>query len=76
MGEVVSYVTNTPMPTASPFCQVVTADGGRRPHHRLRGAENFAAGDRVIVALPGAVLPGDFKIKERANCAGRRLRGT
>ena len=27
------------------------------------GAQNFKAGDKVLVALPGAVLPGDFKIK-------------
>jgi phenylalanyl-tRNA synthetase beta chain len=27
------------------------------------GAQNYKAGDKVIVALPGAVLPGDFKIK-------------
>jgi phenylalanyl-tRNA synthetase beta chain len=27
------------------------------------GAPNVEAGKKVIVALPGAVLPGDFKIK-------------
>lgn len=27
------------------------------------GAQNYKAGDKVLVALPGAVLPGDFKIK-------------
>jgi phenylalanyl-tRNA synthetase beta chain len=28
------------------------------------GADNYAVGDRVPVALPGAVLPGDFRIKQ------------
>ncbi len=28
------------------------------------GAQNYKAGDRVPVALPGAVLPGDFRIKQ------------
>ncbi|WP_102145353.1 phenylalanine--tRNA ligase subunit beta [Mycobacterium hubeiense] len=29
------------------------------------GATNFAAGDLVVVALPGTILPGDFKIATR-----------
>ncbi len=29
------------------------------------GAHNFEVGDKVIVALPGAVLPGDFQISTR-----------
>ncbi|GAA1353481.1 phenylalanine--tRNA ligase subunit beta [Falsarthrobacter nasiphocae] len=29
------------------------------------GAHNFAPGDKVIVTLPGAVLPGDFRISPR-----------
>ena len=29
------------------------------------GAQNFAVGDLVVVALPGAVLPGDFRIAAR-----------
>lgn len=28
------------------------------------GAQNYKVGDRIPVALPGAVLPGDFKIKK------------
>lgn len=38
------------------------ADGGRGI---ICGAHNFAAGDHVVVALPGAVLPGDFAISAR-----------
>jgi phenylalanyl-tRNA synthetase beta chain len=29
------------------------------------GAQNFVAGDKVVVTLPGAVLPGDFRISAR-----------
>ncbi|MBN9612433.1 MAG: phenylalanine--tRNA ligase subunit beta, partial [Actinobacteria bacterium] len=29
------------------------------------GAHNFEAGDKVVVTLPGAVLPGDFRIAAR-----------
>jgi len=29
------------------------------------GATNFAVGDRVALALPGAVLPGGFEIGAR-----------
>jgi phenylalanyl-tRNA synthetase beta chain len=30
------------------------------------GARNFEVGDKVVVTLPGAVLPGDFKIAARS----------
>ncbi len=29
------------------------------------GAHNFAVGDKVVVTLPGAILPGDFRISPR-----------
>ena len=29
------------------------------------GASNFVVGDHVVVALPGAMLPGDFRITAR-----------
>jgi phenylalanyl-tRNA synthetase beta chain len=45
------------------YCQVSTADGQER--HVICGARNFAAGDRVPLALPGAVLPGGFEIGAR-----------
>lgn len=30
------------------------------------GADNFEVGDRVVVTMPGAVLPGDFRISARS----------
>ncbi len=43
--------------------------GGDEPAGIVCGAKNFKVGDRVPVALPGAELPGGFKIKKS------RLRG-
>ncbi len=44
-------------------CQV--DDGsGQGPRQIVCGAKNYRVGDKVPLALPGAVLPGDFKIKE------------
>jgi phenylalanyl-tRNA synthetase beta chain len=40
------------------------ADGGQ-PRGVICGATNFAAGDLVVVALPGSILPGDFAISAR-----------
>jgi len=42
------------------ICQV---DVGETTTQIICGAENIAKGQKVIVARPGAVLPGDFKIK-------------
>lgn len=42
-------------------CQVELKDG--EVSQIVCGASNVRAGVKVIVALPGAVLPGDFKIK-------------
>ncbi len=43
------------------LCQVEV--GGGKVHQIVCGAKNHKAGDHVVVALPGAVLPGDFKIQ-------------
>ncbi len=43
------------------LCQVTTGEG--KVHQIVCGAKNHKAGDRVVVALPGAVLPGNFEIK-------------
>lgn len=45
------------------FCQVDV--GEAEPRGIVCGARNFAQGDLVVVALPGAVLPGDFAIASR-----------
>ncbi|ULE32559.1 phenylalanine--tRNA ligase subunit beta [Mycobacterium sp. IDR2000157661] len=39
--------------------------GDVEPHEIVCGATNFTVGDLVVVALPGAVLPGDFAISSR-----------
>jgi phenylalanyl-tRNA synthetase beta chain len=41
------------------------ANGTGEPQGIVCGAHNFAPGDLVVTALPGAVLPGDFAISAR-----------
>ncbi|MEV1289336.1 phenylalanine--tRNA ligase subunit beta [Micromonospora sp. NPDC049679] len=49
------------------FCRVDvgTANGTGEPQEIVCGATNFAPGDRVVVILPGGVLPGGFAIGAR-----------
>ena len=62
VGEVVEY-TQHPNADRLRCCKVRT--GLETPLHSIVcGAKNFEVGDKVMVALPGAVLPGDFKIKK------------
>ncbi|NCN95712.1 MAG: phenylalanine--tRNA ligase subunit beta, partial [Bdellovibrionales bacterium] len=43
------------------LCQLDVGDGSLK--QIVCGAKNHNKGDKVVVALPGAVLPGDFHIK-------------
>jgi phenylalanyl-tRNA synthetase beta chain len=45
------------------WCQVDV--GEAEPRGIVCGAHNFAVGDKVVVSLPGAVLPGPFPIAAR-----------
>lgn len=49
------------------FCTVDVgrANGTGEPQEIVCGARNFSVGDKVVVVLPGAVLPGDFAIASR-----------
>ncbi|QES40584.1 phenylalanine--tRNA ligase subunit beta [Streptomyces venezuelae] len=49
------------------FCTVDVgmANGTGEPQEIVCGARNFQVGDKVVVVLPGAVLPGDFAIAAR-----------
>ena len=47
------------------FCQVDVGPSGGGVRGIICGARNFAAGDLVVVALPGTVLPGGFQIASR-----------
>jgi phenylalanyl-tRNA synthetase beta chain len=62
VGEV---ITKEPHPEADRLsvCSV-KVDNSMPPSTIVCGAKNFDIGDRVPVALPGAKLPGGFKIKK------------
>lgn len=61
VGEILSYEQH-PNADRLSVCQVDVGDGTLRTI--VCGAKNFRANDRVLAALPGAVLPGDFAIKK------------
>lgn len=63
VGEVLAIEELTGFKKPIRYCQVEV--GGAEPQAIVCGARNFAVGDRVVVALPGAVLPGGFAIASR-----------
>ncbi|MER3388500.1 MAG: phenylalanine--tRNA ligase subunit beta [Microcella sp.] len=69
VGEVLEYV-DEPQSNGKTirWCQVRTgtlADGEPDVHGIVCGAPNFHVGDKVVVSLPGSVLPGPFPISAR-----------
>lgn len=52
-----------PHPNADRLSVCQVEEGSGHPRQIVCGAKNYKVGDKVPVALPGAVLPGDFKIK-------------
>src|SRR5437763_4634986 len=67
VGRVLSIEELTGYKKPIRYCQVDVGDvdSGDRVRGIICGATNFAAGDLVVVALPGTVLPGGFAIAAR-----------
>jgi phenylalanyl-tRNA synthetase beta chain len=67
VGEVLAIEELTGFKKPIRYCQVDVGDanGTGEPQNIVCGARNFAVGDKVVVVLPGAVLPGDFHIAAR-----------
>lgn len=63
VGRVAQITELTDFKKPIRFCQVDV--GEAQPRGIICGATNFAEGDTVAVALPGAVLPGNFTITAR-----------
>lgn len=54
---------STQHPNADRLSVCKVDDGSGMPRQIVCGAKNYKVGDKILLALPGAVLPGDFKIK-------------
>ncbi len=60
---VAQIVASEQHPNADRLSVCKVDDGSGTLRQIVCGAKNFVVGDRVPLALPGAVLPGDFRIK-------------
>ena len=67
VGEVLDVEELTQFKKPIRYCHVAVSSPAHptRTHEVVCGATNFAPGDRVPFALPGAVLPGGFEIARR-----------
>jgi phenylalanyl-tRNA synthetase beta chain len=67
VGKVLAVEELTGFKKPIRYCQVDVGDanGTGEPQNIVCGAVNFAEGDKVVVVLPGAVLPGGFEISAR-----------
>ncbi|WP_248960072.1 phenylalanine--tRNA ligase subunit beta [Sphaerisporangium perillae] len=63
VGEVLSIEELAGFKKPIRYCSVEVGEAA--PRWVICGATNFAVGDRVAVALPGAVLPGGFEVGSR-----------
>ncbi|MFC4585082.1 phenylalanine--tRNA ligase subunit beta [Sphaerisporangium corydalis] len=63
VGEVLSVEELAGFKKPIRYCSVEVGEAA--PRWVICGAVNFAVGDRVAVALPGAVLPGGFEVGSR-----------
>ncbi|MDW8803771.1 phenylalanine--tRNA ligase subunit beta [Streptomyces scabiei] len=67
VGQVLTIEELTEFKKPIRFCtvDVSTANGTGEPQEIVCGARNFSVGDKVVVVLPGAELPGGFAISAR-----------
>jgi phenylalanyl-tRNA synthetase beta chain len=80
---VVAQITaSSPHPNADRLTVCTVDDGSGQPRQIVCGAKNYKMGDKVPLAMPGAVLPNDLKIgvsklrgveSQGMLCSGREL---
>jgi phenylalanyl-tRNA synthetase beta chain len=65
VGQVLEIEELTGFKKPIRYCRVQVGPEPADVNGIVCGARNFQAGDKIVAALPGAVLPGDFKIAAR-----------